>query len=336
VAPRCPGPGRCVDLLFVVDNRDTMREEQILLFAQMQRFLSVLVTGDYNLDGTSDFPPVDDLHVGVVTPDLGTSGHTVPSCLSPVRGDDGIIGRGRSGRLDPTCGLDLPQFTAWAPGMDHDQYLLDSTCLAAVGLFGCPYGQPLESALKALTESDARVTFAGGTCGHADGDNAGFLRQDSILAVMLISDHDDCSVADPVVFSDADPGVSEPGRFCARNEEYLWSPERYVAGLLRLRDDPRDLVFAPFVGVPPRLVEDPDAIDYGAILSDDEMDIETDPDEPTRLVPSCNVPGRGLAYPPRRYITVAQSLHGAGAKVAVQSICQTDFAPALDGIIDRL
>jgi hypothetical protein len=53
-----------------------------------------------------------------------------------------------------------------------------------------------------------------------------------------------------------------------------------------------------------------------------------DPADDT-MKPSCNT-ARGLAYPPRRIVEVAQ---GFGENGIVQSICQDDFGPAIDAII---
>ena len=61
-----------------------------------------------------------------------------------------------------------------------------------------------------------------------------------------------------------------------------------------------------------------------------------DPADPSRLATSCNVPGVGKAYPPRRLVSVARGLQEAGANGIVQSVCQSDFTPALRAIIDKI
>ncbi|MCZ7679046.1 MAG: hypothetical protein M5U28_09955 [Sandaracinaceae bacterium] len=58
-----------------------------------------------------------------------------------------------------------------------------------------------------------------------------------------------------------------------------------------------------------------------------------DPAEPNRLVPSCQVPERGMAFPPRRIVEVAREL---GPTSVVQSICQEDFTPVIDAILTRV
>jgi hypothetical protein len=85
-------------------------------------------------------------------------------------------------------------------------------------------------------------------------------------------------------------------------------------------------------GVPPELVTNPEAIDYDRILDHPQMQERVDPATPSQLLPSCNVPGRSIAFPPRRMVGVAQGLEARGATTTVASICQADFAPALNGM----
>ena len=56
-----------------------------------------------------------------------------------------------------------------------------------------------------------------------------------------------------------------------------------------------------------------------------------DPAMPNRLLPSC-VTEHGVATPPTRLLEVARDLPGS----TVQSICQDDFAPAVDAILRRV
>ena len=56
-----------VDLLFMIDNSGSMREEQENLIRELPRMVRVLTTGDREGDGTQDFAPVRSLHVGFVT-----------------------------------------------------------------------------------------------------------------------------------------------------------------------------------------------------------------------------------------------------------------------------
>src|SRR3990172_2453983 len=56
-----------VDVLFMVDNSNSMAEEQAQLTVQFPRLVSVLASGDRDADGTPDFPAVRDLHLRAIT-----------------------------------------------------------------------------------------------------------------------------------------------------------------------------------------------------------------------------------------------------------------------------
>lgn len=334
-----------VDLLFMVDNSNSMGEEQASLSDQFPRLVRTLASGELTLsDGSIEmFPPVKSLRVGVVSSDMGTGGFLVPTCSNSASGDDGIL-RTAGNVARPGCMATYPSFTTFepAPGAPPDSALVDAfaadfTCVGAMGTGGCGFEQQLEAVLKALTPSSSSLTFNGGTVGHGDGANAGFLRPTSLLAVIVVSDEDDCSAIDPDLFNPSSTRYAgDLNLRCFQFPEAVHPVERYVDGLLALRDDPSLLVYAAITGVPPELVANPDTIDFDALLADPRMTENIDPTMPTRLEPSCNIPGRGLAFPPRRITTVAQLLERAGAAGIVQSICQDDFTGALNAIIKKI
>ena len=70
-----------VDLLMMVDNSNSMAGEQVSLKKEFPNVIKVLTTG-YRFEGDPDpFPPVKDLHVGVVSSDMGIPGVELPpSC----------------------------------------------------------------------------------------------------------------------------------------------------------------------------------------------------------------------------------------------------------------
>jgi hypothetical protein len=72
-------------------------------------------------------------------------------------------------------------------------------------------------------------------------------------------------------------------------------------------------------------------------LADERMTEMVDPVAMTpRLVPSCIDPARGIAFPPRRLVELAQGLEASGAATTMQSICSEDFTAAMDGILRRV
>ena len=324
-----------IDLLFMIDNSGSMVEEQASLGAQLPRLFTVLATGDVDGDGVQEALPAPSIHAGVITSDMGTGGFVVPTCAEPNFGDDGILHtRGNTARAG--CNPTYPPFVDFTAGGNVAQASNDFACVAVAGSGGCGFEQQLDAVLKALTPSTSEIRFATGTSGHGDLENSGFLRPDSLLAIVLVTDEEDCSVADPELFNpDSSIYPGDLNLRCFQYPSAVLPTSRYVDGLIALRAArPWMLTFAAITGIPARLsMGDPYAIDYDAILADPEMQEQIDPAMPTRLTPSCNVPGRGVAFAPRRIVTVARDLSARGATGIVQSICQEDFKPAFNALI---
>lgn len=335
-ATDCVPVDRKLDLLFMVDNSNSMTEEQESLAAQLPRLVQVLATGDRDGDGVEDFPAVHDLRVGVITSDMGTGGFVVPTCGESDHGDDGIL-RAEGNTSIAGCADTYPSFLSFGPGDDAAVFTAAARCVAQMGTGGCGFEQQLEASLKAITPSTSSLRFHAGTTGHADGANAGFLRSDSLVGLIMLTDENDCSASDPELFNPS--SATYAGNLNLRCFSYpsaVHPVSRYVSGLQAAVGDPSRLVFAAITGVPVDLVSDASTIDYDAILADPRMQERIDPSDSNRLAPSCNVPERGLAFPPRRIVQATRDLEAAGSGGVVQSICQADFTPALDAIIGRL
>ncbi|HKP56244.1 MAG TPA: hypothetical protein VJV78_05980 [Polyangiales bacterium] len=394
---RCSRGGLCrqlsapissgVDLLFVVDNSGSMAQEQASLREQFPRMIRMLTDGK-RADG-STFPPAHDVHLGVVSTDMGLLGQVTnfPMCntqRSINGGDDGLLQH--TGGAEPTCDATYPAFLEYAQGRDDPEKLArDFGCIASLGTSGCGFEQPLESALKALwpksyVDSNGTVlppeanpvlflsTTGEGQFGHGDtppdmGGNAGFARNDpttglSLLAIVVVTDEDDCSSGNTGHFASTnDPAnpLSKQGLNlrCFYNPQNLYALERYTIGYPNVRPNHQDTVrFAAIVGVPPDLVdaqaragvdfEKPASVNryYDRILRDARMkEVPQNENVPSiaTVAPSCTRTDRfqqpATAYPPRRIVQVAKSF---GRNGMVQSICQDDFGPAIDGLVDMM
>lgn len=333
--PKCATPAP-VDVLFVIDNSGSMAEEQASLAAELPAFVTALLEPpDRDGDGEPDWLPVPDLHLGVVTMDMGSGGHAVPTCTEPDFGDDGLLRTQGSSMVG--CMATYPPFLSARPGeTDPATVAADLACVANMGLGedGCGFEQHLEAALKAVTPSTSPIRFFRGTTGHGDGVNDGFLREGSHLAIVVLADEDDCSAADPDLYAlDSTVYDSNLNLRCARHPEALHPVERYVDGLLGLRAGrPHLLSYAVIAGVPVDLVEE--GASYEEILADERMQHVVE--DGSRLRPACNVPGRGLAFPARRLVATALGLEGAGAVTAVRSVCQGDFSAAVRVVSERI
>ncbi|MCZ7685533.1 MAG: hypothetical protein M5U28_44845 [Sandaracinaceae bacterium] len=146
----------------MVDNSNSMAEEQASLAAQLPRIVTALATGDIDGDGTPESAPVDDLHLGVVTSDMGVGGFIVPTCARGDFGDDGILRT--QGRTDIAgCMATYPSFLEFRPGSGADpaDVAADFACVATVGTGGCGFEQQLEAVLKAATPSTSPSASSG-------------------------------------------------------------------------------------------------------------------------------------------------------------------------------
>ncbi|HJL17045.1 MAG TPA: hypothetical protein RMH99_15375 [Sandaracinaceae bacterium LLY-WYZ-13_1] len=354
-----PPPPRTdqLDLLVVMDDSSSLGEEHASFQAQIPRLLTALRTGDFDGDpetvGPDDFRPFDSVHYGVVTTDMGTGGFTIPTCDRSDFGQDGLLRTTSRGEPSEGCMPSYPRFLDFREPFDLERAAVDATCLAEVGIGGCGFEQPLEAALKALSPSMAtRGTapdyepprFFRNTLGHGDRANEGFVRESSLLAVVIFSDEEDCSAADPELFnpSSRDYGSTDLGLRCwAHGDVGLHRISRYADGLRQLRRNPARLVYYPIVGIPPDLAPGGLAPDYERLVGDtdvrDHRLIEQpDPAVPSRLTPSCDLPGRGLAFPPVRMLRLAEALDARGARASVGSICRADLTPAFDRLLRLL
>jgi hypothetical protein len=183
-----------LDLLFVVDSTAdaaALQSQLGSLFAEIFAYASLTDSGRL------------DLHVGVVSSDLGSGAAAVAGCTTA--GDDGAL---RAPAPDAACaGLD----DAWidlrrdgntiegnVPGLG-DPVELDAAlqrafgCMAQVGTSACSYPQPLAAARRAL-DADHPA-------------NQGFVRDDTALGVVFISGEDDCSAAGSSLFAGGDQGA---------------------------------------------------------------------------------------------------------------------------------
>lgn len=191
---------RDLDVLFMIDNSPSMSPKQKALAQNIPRFIE-------KIDATGA-----NYHVGIVTSDVGTlpaSGIPFPasgsSACASVTGDDGQLQTrpctARSGMAEFTaaCNTLCPdpsfalqngqQFISKDAGVINVKSKKDAMgveigpalafqCMALVGENGCGVEGQLEAVKRAL--DDKR--------------NPGFLRANSVLGVIFITDEDDCSV----------------------------------------------------------------------------------------------------------------------------------------------
>jgi hypothetical protein len=119
-----PEETSAVDLLLVIDNSNSMAEEQALLAEHAGVLLEELLSPTSLPNGTLP-APVESLHVGVVSSDMGTGGARIQTCVDPIDGDAGELQA--TGRLEgcadeyrsPECGSGCPWLAHTAEHPDH-------------------------------------------------------------------------------------------------------------------------------------------------------------------------------------------------------------------------
>ncbi|HEY4182738.1 MAG TPA: hypothetical protein VGM90_38165 [Kofleriaceae bacterium] len=166
---------RNVDLLFVIDDSPSMNDKQQNLADNFGDFITVLNTIQGGLP---------DVHIGVVTSDMGTKASQDPS---PGQTLGGCSGTGKAGNLQisgaPVSGSFISDIKV-SETMRNQNYtgaLKDVfATMAKVGALGCGFEQHL-AAMKAALNGNSQ--------------NAGFLRADAYLAIIFIQDEDDCSIS---------------------------------------------------------------------------------------------------------------------------------------------
>jgi hypothetical protein len=316
-----------VDLLVMVDNSSSMAQEQANLTENFQILLDTLTSPPADKPGGR--PLVGDLHVGVISSDMGTGGFAVQSCLDSIDGDDGVLRNLPSASPALDCEESYPTFLSFDAEAGDDPAAMNAafSCLATLGTEGCGFEQQLEAVRKALTT-------------HADGANAGFLRDGSLLAVLLVTDEEDCSIRPDG--SDIFSGGGGLGLRCyTHREQYVQPVSSYVDDILALRaDKPERLVVAAIVGIPQNTLHgcnltDMTEADFQCLLNLPAMQETIDQSaegKGERLTPSCSAGPRGEAFPPRRIVDFVRQVSATTNSGIIRSICEDDFQPAMEAI----
>jgi len=201
-----------IDLLFMIDNSMSMADKQLILADAVPQLLNRLITPKV-VDGEKEFEPVLDIHIGIVSSSLG--GHGGDQCsdgANPTQNDNAhLIGSVRSG-LESYSNLGFLWWDASDPQKGNPPGESDAAKLGAnftahvttTGEQGCGYEASLESWYRFLVDPapPAKVVLNGTTAEVQGVDDVvlqqrkDFLRPNSLVAIILLSDENDCSVID--------------------------------------------------------------------------------------------------------------------------------------------
>jgi hypothetical protein len=170
-----------MDIVFVVDDSGSMKEEQSNLASNFPKVIELL--NSFRTKGGAQL----DWRAAVTTTGRTVTYSVVPPALPSIPGLPPLPTQtippttepGDDGAYRDACGGTQRWVERNEPGAAQRV-----ACLAQVGTAGPSVEMPLESLSLALGD---RVV---------DGTNAGFLRDDALLAVVILSDEDDCSRKD--------------------------------------------------------------------------------------------------------------------------------------------
>jgi hypothetical protein len=217
-----------LDVLFVVDSSAAMADKQNVLNLSLPSFVKRLVnplcvdaqgkpvatqpaSGDVACSsGTRELTPVNDLHLGVITTSIG--GHGSPVCMTATSADDHLDDRAE---LLPAQRANLPSFndegylafdsTGSAGVSDVGSVISDlQAIVSAAGERGCGFEAPLEAMYRFLVDPEPPIAVVQvNNQSVREGINkdlllqrSAFLRPDSAVAIVILSDESDCSIID--------------------------------------------------------------------------------------------------------------------------------------------
>ena len=315
-------PGeRPVDILLVIDNSRTMIEEQERFRAAIGAFLNAL------LDPPAGTNPKD-VHIGVITSDLGDGFPESDACSA--LGDDAKL-QNDTASDEGGCTGSFPVFLEYEVEDAPDTSKIDSisdmlSCLVIQGQDGCGFEHQLEATLLALTNRAS-----------AGGPNEDFPRENAILAIVYLSNENDCSSTTRDLFDpEADDTLGPLPLRCFTNPDMFYDMDRYAAGLRSLTSYSRNLLVVAIVGV---MVNsefcEGEGDGLGGCLLQPEMEERVQAGT-NYLYSVCAGPGSPPpieATPGRRFVELAQDLE---KQAYVWSICQETYATPMQWLAAQI
>jgi hypothetical protein len=202
---------RKIDILFMIDNSSSMEQSQMNLATNLPSFMNVLKALP---DG------LPDLHIGVVSSDMGAGDGSITGCAG--NGDNGVFHFAPTGTCTAT-NLQAGATYISSPIGGTPNFTGDITavfqCIAQLGASGCGFEHQLASVARAL----------GADGSGAPQENSGFIRPEAYLAIVLITNEDDCSAPVNSVLFDTNSNtnlaaqVGPPGNFRCNEFGHLCS-----------------------------------------------------------------------------------------------------------------
>jgi len=325
------------DILFVIDNSNSMGQEQVNLSQNFPKFIDALRNFKLGPDGSGkpctpsnqSGCKIPNVHIGVVSTDLGAGNYGLPSC-EVSSGDRGKL------QSQPRIAGCVPPSK---PYIDYNEGVTNIAsptkdpvtqvkeafqCIAEIGTGGCGFEHTLEAARRAL---DPALNL-----------NPGFIRDNAYLAIVFITDEDDCSAQKPQLFDSNQTDLSDPlgpltsfrcfefGIECDINDRTKPGPRKSCRPaydwLYKVQD------YVDFF----KTLKKPERIIVSALAGPtDKVEVGFDGQSPN-LRPSCQTKS-GNAAPALRIKGVVDAFGDHGQ---FSTICTDDFGPALKELGDLL
>jgi hypothetical protein len=333
---------RNVDLLFMIDDSTSMAKSQENLRRNFPAFMTALKA----LPGG-----LPNVHIAVVSSDMGAGDGSVAAC-DATGGKNGVFqytarGTCSATNLDPNA-----TFISDIAGVRNYSGNLEDvfSCIASLGENGCGFEHQF-----------AAITRALGADGQAPPvENQGFLRPEAYLAVVMITNEDDCSASPGVALFDTTSNTNlasplgpptnfrcnefghvcdgaRPDRHAPNNtagdtksyascvpaeDGFLLSVAETAARIKALKADPENQVMVAAITGP----EAPYTVEWKASPASD-----TGPWPAIKH--SCTASDGSYADPSTRTSAFVREFGGNGLQL---SICDGEFAPALLRIAQKI
>jgi hypothetical protein len=313
-----------IDILFVIDNSLSTKDKQTIFADNFSKFV----------DSLDRFPTGrPNMHLGVVTSSVDIGADGFGGQCHPASGQNGLL---QNTALDPTAHCQKPTTERYlvdvqAPGGGRTVNYTSNTlsdalsCISHVGEGGCGFEAPLEAMKRALDGS------------HPE--NAGFLRKGAFLAVVFLTDEDDCS-AKPALFTQSTNAVGKDDFRCVQTAYQCDTPisPRAPGAYTNCRVrhdgfliDPGD--YAQFLSA----LKVQSGVAVAMIAGEPTKEISTGPltmpfSQALALEPSCMATIDGNYAIGRPGLRLDEFLGNFGDRGLFRTVCQGDYSQALDDI----
>ncbi len=174
-----------VDILMMIDDSSEMSSMQEKFYAQLPSFIQSL----------QSLPVPPSLHLAVVSSDMGAPGDSTTSIGCTKLGDQGAFQAMPRGTCTDTTLTAGDTFISDADMVSNYTDPLDSVvqCISLLGNQGCGFEHQLASIDRALGADGL---------GPVPSQNAGFLRPEAYLVILMLTNEDDCSApANTTIYS---------------------------------------------------------------------------------------------------------------------------------------